>query len=142
MKKLPAFGLNRISRFIGMNFLLLLLVASSAKTSMAQAKMMKDPDVIGRWDITMSKEGKDIPSWLEVQKSGTHTLIGRFTYAFGSARPISEVKVNDGKYSFSIPPQWEQGTRNMDFEFEVSGNDLITRIDEYFDTAQLAPLMS
>jgi len=124
MKKLPAFGLNRLSRFIGMNFLLLLLIVSATKTSMAQAKMMKDPDVIGRWDITMSKEGKEIPSWLEVQKSGTHTLIGRFTYAFGSARPISEVKVNDGKYSFSIPPQWEQGTRNMDFEFEVSGNDL------------------
>lgn len=84
--------------------------------------MKKDPDVIGRWDISIDKDGKSLPSWLEVQKSGTHTLIGRYTYAFGSARPISEVKVNDGKYSFSIPPQWEPGTRNMDFEFEVNGD--------------------
>jgi len=84
----------------------------------------KDPDVIGRWDITMEKDGKSQPSWLEVQKSGTHTLIGRFTYAFGSARPIAEVKPADGKFTFSIPPQWEPGNRNMDFEFEVSGNSL------------------
>lgn len=101
---------------------LLLLVFGAAKISSAQQK--KDPDVIGRWDITLSKDGKNLPSWLEVQKSGTHTLIGRYVYAFGSARPISEVKVNNGKYSFSIPPQWEQGDRNMDFEFEVSGDQL------------------
>jgi hypothetical protein len=84
----------------------------------------KDPDVIGRWDITIEKDGKSLPSWLEVQKSGTHTLIGRFCYAFGSARPISEVKDNEGKYSFSIPPQWEPGNRNMDFEFEADGDKL------------------
>jgi hypothetical protein len=72
----------------------------------------------------MEKDGKNQPSWLEVQKSGTHTLIGRFTYAFGSARPISEVKPANGKFSFSIPPQWEPGDRNMDFEFEVSGNTI------------------
>jgi hypothetical protein len=84
----------------------------------------EDPAVIGRWDITIEKGGKSLPSWLEVQKSGTHTLIGRFTYAFGSARPISEVKPHDGKYSFSIPPQWEEGNRNMDFEFELKGEEL------------------
>lgn len=87
-------------------------------------EMKKDPDVIGRWDITMEKDGKSQPSWLEVQKSGTHTLIGRFTYAFGSARPISEVKPGNGKFTFSIPPQWEPGDRNMDFEFEASGNTI------------------
>lgn len=101
---------------------LLLLVFVTVKTSSAQQK--KDPDVIGRWDITLNKDGKSLPSWLEVQKSGTHTLIGRYVYAFGSARPISEVKVNNGKYSFSIPPQWEPGDRNMDFEFEVSGDNI------------------
>lgn len=83
-----------------------------------------DPEVIGRWDLTIDKEGKSLPSWLEVQKSGTHTLIGRFVYAFGSARPIAEVKPHEGKYSFSIPPQWEGGNRNMDFEFEVSSNTI------------------
>jgi hypothetical protein len=90
----------------------------------AHAQQTKDPDVIGRWDLTIDKDGKSLPSWLEVQKSGTHTIIGRFTYAFGSARPISQVMVKDGKYSFSIPPQWEPGNRNMDFEFEASGDQI------------------
>jgi hypothetical protein len=100
----------------------LLFIFSLFFISTAHAQQMKDPDVIGRWDITIEKGGKSLPSWLEVQKSGTHTLIGRFTYAFGSARPISQVMVNGSKFSFSIPPQWEEGTRNMDFEFEVNGN--------------------
>lgn len=100
----------------------LLFILSLIFISTAHAQQMKDPDVIGRWDITIEKGGKSLPSWLEVQKSGTHTLIGRFTYAFGSARPISQVMVNGSKFSFSIPPQWEEGTRNMDFEFEVNGD--------------------
>ncbi|MGH7237842.1 MAG: 3-keto-disaccharide hydrolase [Candidatus Saccharimonadales bacterium] len=124
MKKLSVFGNQYISRFVRAQFISSLLVFSTAWSSTAQPKITKDPAVIGRWDITMDKGGKSIPSWLEVQKSGTHTLIGRFTYAFGSARPISEVKVNDGKYSFSIPPQWEPGNRNMDFEFEVNGDGI------------------
>lgn len=109
-------------RNIGLQIFLGLLVLTNAKASSPDVE--KDPAVIGRWDITIEKSGKSLPSWLEVQKSGTHTLIGRFTYAFGSARPISEVKVSDGKYRFSIPPQWEEGNRNMDFEFEVSGDAL------------------
>jgi hypothetical protein len=120
---------------------LLLLIISGAR-----AQQVKDPAVIGRWDIIIDKGGKSLPSWLEVQKSGTHTLIGRFTYAFGSARPISEVKLHDGKYSFSIPPQWEDGNRNMDFEFELKGEELsgtmvYTDGVTYHFTGVRAPLM-
>ena len=100
----------------------LLFVFSLSFITTANAQQSKDPDVIGRWDLTVDKGGQSLPSWLEVQKSGTHTLIGRFCYAFGSARPISQVMEKDGKFSFSIPPQWEEGTRNMDFEFEVNGD--------------------
>ena len=117
MKRLPPF----VRLLVQAQLILSLLAFNSLKLS-AQATMAKDPDVIGRWDLNLEKEGKTLPSWLEVQKSGTHTLIGRFVYAFGSARPISEVKVNGTKYSFSIPPQWEPGNRNMDFEFEVNGD--------------------
>jgi hypothetical protein len=115
---------TRIYRFIAVQIFFALFALSAAKASSGFFNIDKQPDVIGRWDITMEKGGKSIPSWLEVQKSGTHTLIGRFTYAFGSARPISEVKVKDGKYSFSIPPQWEEGNRNMDFEFEADGDKI------------------
>src|SRR5476651_677998 len=94
-------------RFTRLRAAVFLLITMAAKISVAHQSLAPDPAVIGRWDITIDKGGKSLPSWLEVQRSGNHTLIGRFVYAFGSARPISEVKVNNGKYSFSIPPQWE-----------------------------------
>lgn len=124
MKHLSIPANKSIFRFFQVQFILSILIFSAMNVSASRIAPTKDPDVIGRWDITIDKGGKSLPSWLEVQKSGTHTLIGRFVYAFGSARPISEVKPNDGKYSFSIPPQWEEGSRNMDFQFEVSGDKL------------------
>jgi hypothetical protein len=78
----------------------------------------------GRWDLVVSKDGKELPSWLEVKHSGHKTLVGRFVYAFGSARPVSEVKFDGSKFSFSIPPQWEEGNRNMDFEGTVSADGI------------------
>lgn len=75
----------------------------------------------GRWDLVVDKGGKQLPSWLEVRHSGNHTLVGRFVYAFGSARPISEVKFKDGNFSFAIPPQWEPGDRNMEFNGTLTG---------------------
>ena len=92
-----------------------------ANTATAQNKS----PFIGRWDMVISQEGKELPSWLEITLSGRSTLVGRFVYAFGSARPIAEVKVKDGKFNFSIPVQWEPGTDDMKFEGELSGNDLI-----------------
>jgi hypothetical protein len=78
----------------------------------------------GRWDLTIEKDGKQLPSWLEVQHSGTHTFIGRFVYAFGSARPVAEIKFTKNHFSFSIPPQWEPGNANMEFEGEFEGDHL------------------
>lgn len=78
----------------------------------------------GRWDMIIHQEGRELPSWLEIRHSGTHTLVGRFVYAFGSARPIAEVILKDGKFNFSIPPQWEQGDNYMKFEGQLEGNQL------------------
>jgi hypothetical protein len=93
--------------------------------ALASANAQQDLSPLeGRWDITMLKDGKEIPSWLEVMHSGRATLIGRFVYAFGSARPIAQVKANNGVFSFAIPPQWEPGERNMEFEFTQKGDHL------------------
>lgn len=70
----------------------------------------------GRWDITITMAGKSYPSWLEVQHSGSHTLVGRFVGVVGSARPISRINVDGNKFSFAIPPQWEEGTGDMTLE--------------------------
>jgi hypothetical protein len=150
MKKSTHFGAGYIQQFTRVPVVLLFILFMGVKVSAVQAGApgpTKDPDVIGRWDITMDKGGKSIPSWLEVQRSGNHTLVGRFVYAFGSARPIAEVKVNDGKYSFSIPPQWETPDRNMDFQFEVNGDELkgtmvYTDGITYNFTGVRAPLMA
>lgn len=61
----------------------------------------------GTWNLTITEDGKEVPSWLEISHSGNSTLVGRFCYKFGSARPVAEVKVHDGKFSFAIPAQWE-----------------------------------
>lgn len=101
----------------------------------------------GRWDVVINQEGRELPSWLEIRHSGTHTLVGRFVYAFGSARPIAEVKVSDGKFNFAIPPQWEQGDRYMEFEGQLDGEQLkgtmvYTNGKTYTWTASRAPSLA
>jgi hypothetical protein len=78
----------------------------------------------GKWNLTITQEGNELPSWLEIKHSGTNTLIGRFTYAFGSARPIAEVKKYGEIFQFVIPPQWEPGASNMEFEGKLVGEGL------------------
>ncbi|WP_149275978.1 3-keto-disaccharide hydrolase [Pareuzebyella sediminis] len=78
----------------------------------------------GKWDMVIEKDGKKLPSWLEISHSGTSTYVGRFVYASGSARPISEVKIDDGTFYFSIPKQWEPEGQDMEFEGSVDGDGL------------------
>ena len=78
----------------------------------------------GRWDLTIEWNNQQVPSWLEVRHSGRETLIGRFVFAFGSARPVAEVKWDHGRFRFSIPPQWEPGTREMEFEGTLTDHAL------------------
>lgn len=72
----------------------------------------------GRWDLTVDMDGKTYPSWLEVRHSGVRTLLGQFVGTGGSARPVSKINFQDGKMSFTIPPQWEP--ENKDFSFEAT----------------------
>src|SRR5438876_6698730 len=45
------------------------------------------PPVVGRWDLTLTAgDGRKLPSWLEVQVSGNHVLVGRFVAVVGRAR--------------------------------------------------------
>ncbi len=78
----------------------------------------------GRWDMTITMGAKELPSWLEIQHSGFKTLVGRFVYAGGSARPISKVNTTEGKFSFTIPPQWEDSPRDLEFEGAVTSGGL------------------
>lgn len=99
--------------------------ASIIKKKVAIAILQANPNpLIGRWDITVNEKGKTVPSWLEVRLSGYSTLVGSFVGASGSARPVAEVLLDNGKFRFSIPPQWEQGKANMVVEGEVVGTEI------------------
>ncbi|TJZ52537.1 DUF1080 domain-containing protein [Sphingobacterium olei] len=81
-------------------------------------------DLIGRWDLTVDKKGKEAPSWLEIKLSGFNTLVGAYVGDSGSNRPISHVKLVDGQFSFAIPPQWEGGEGDFVIEGRLDGANL------------------
>ncbi|WP_316789364.1 DUF1080 domain-containing protein [Pedobacter frigoris] len=109
-----------------------LLMAGSAQsmfaatgTTPAVIQSTAEPkDLIGRWDITVDVNGKSAPSWLEVKLSGFKTLVGYFVSTAGSARPVSEVKFDNGKFRFEIPPQWESGAQNLVIEGELTSGGM------------------
>ncbi|MBN8854268.1 MAG: large multifunctional protein- glycosyl hydrolase [Sphingobacteriales bacterium 50-39] len=81
--------------------------------------------LLGRWDITVHAQGRDFASWLEVYRSGSRFMVGRFVGGGGSSRPISRVNLENGKLRFSIPPQWESEDRNLDVEASMQGDSLV-----------------
>lgn len=103
-----------------LTFALFFLFITSQTSLIAQIETA----VIGKWDLVVQKDGEQLPSWLEIRKSGTSTLIGQFVYAFGSARPIAEIKVKANKFYFSIPKQWEGGKMDMSFEGQLDGDGI------------------
>lgn len=95
-------------------------------THLAKANNYSDTSaVLGRWDITMHVGDRELPSWLEIHKSGIKTLVGEFVGSGGSARPISLINLENGKLSFSIPPQWETQSSNLVFEASLQADSLV-----------------
>lgn len=94
------------------------------------AVAVKEPapdSIIGRWDISIAAPGKAQPSWLEVRVSGRGVLVGQFVGVVGSARPIARIDVSGGTMRFSIPPQWEEGTGDLQVEGQLQpGGDAMT----------------
>lgn len=103
-----------------------LIVFSLAAVPAAPAVAADAPDdaLIGRWDIDIRAPGGEQPSWLEVRRSGSRTLVGQFVGVVGSARPISRIAFDDGVLRFSLPPQWEGGERDLTFEGRLQGEQL------------------
>ncbi len=93
-------------------------------SSRGVAQRAQPSPFIGRWDLTVASPQGSRPSWLEVQLSGTRTLVGRFVSVAGSARPISKVNVTGDTFSFSIPPQWERGDQDLHVEGKADGDRL------------------
>lgn len=82
----------------------------------------KEPSIVGRWDLVVHGRDGDYPAWLEVRRSGSRTLTGLFVGQFGSARPISQVFVENGSVRFAIPPQFEPRKENLAFSGKFAGD--------------------
>src|ERR1700730_9690616 len=116
--------MKQISLQLIMPSVLLLFSSFTSRANLRPPQIPQGPSIEGRWDMTIYISGKEFPSWLEVRLSGTHTLVGRFVGTGGSARPISRVNFSGGNLSFSIPPQWEQGTNDILVEGKLEGDSL------------------
>ncbi|QNL48243.1 DUF1080 domain-containing protein [Olivibacter sp. SDN3] len=95
-----------------------------AQVAPIQSNTVHGGELIGRWDITVDQNGKQAPSWLEVELSGFKTLVGRFVGAEGSARPIAKVNFEKGEFDFAIPPQWEKEERDLELKGTVTGGQI------------------
>ena len=99
--------------------------AEAAAMLQRPADSLDEVALVGRWDLNLVEDGKTSPSWLEIDISGNHHLVGRYVGAGGSARPISKITVTNHRMSFSIPPQWESDTNDLVFEGGVQGDSLV-----------------
>jgi hypothetical protein len=119
----PETGLKQIPMKRAYTFLLLFsLSCLGAQAQVSDSLLAKKLE--GRWNITITMDGQENPSWLEVTHSGFKTWVGRFVGVSGSARPISEIKITGNQFSFAIPPQWESGDQNMVFNGRIEDRRL------------------
>jgi hypothetical protein len=110
---------------------LALALAAPASSPIAAAPVAAAAtDIIGRWDITVQSGDGTFPSWLEVELSGSRTLVGRFVSQSGSARPVAKVEFAEGTWRFAIPPQWEQGPGDLRVEATMDGEKLTGYVTE------------
>lgn len=129
LKKYVGYGVLACLSIVG-----LVSCGGESSTSDKQAEEVHNPasqtipkeaeGLLGRWDLTVDKEGKSAPSWLEIKLSGFNTLVGYFVSDGGSSRPVSHIKLADGKFSFAIPPQWEGGEGDITIEGALTGDTL------------------
>jgi hypothetical protein len=108
----------RVGRAVALAVLALAAIAPPAAPQRASTP------IVGRWDITVRAPEGAYPSWLDVQLSGRTTLVGYFVGKTGSVRPISQVSWSADRVSFSLPIQFEKGTRDLSFEGRLEGDRL------------------
>ena len=99
----------------------LMFAAVDYSGTFAQSPNASDA-LLGRWDLVVERGTQTSPSWLEVERSGTATLVGQFVGSGGSARPIAKIEFTDGTFRFAIPPQWESNPRDITFEGKLEGD--------------------
>ena len=82
--------------------------------------------ILGRWNLRLLNVPDVFTNWLEVERSGSRALVGRYVGLIGGARPIGRVDWSDGTARFTIPTEWEL-PGELKFEIRpVPGTDSVT----------------
>ncbi len=81
--------------------------------------------LIGKWNLRLLAVPDVFSSWLEVERSGSWALVGRFVGLIGGARPISRVEWKNGVARFTIPSEWEWPAGDLHFEIRLQGDSLV-----------------
>jgi hypothetical protein len=118
------FRIRKATRSVSASLILFFIIFSGLKANAVHVRVQDTSALEGRWDLTVNNADGEFPSWLEVRHSGLSTLVGRFVGSGGSARPISKVYFSEGKMHFSIPPQWERESNDLQVEGELQGDRL------------------
>ena len=127
--------------------LALVISATLLLTSSLSPQEPAPPPIVGTWDLTLTaRDGRPLPSWLEVHVSGNGVLVGRFQGVVGSVRPISRLTYASDTLRFAIPPQWEAGSADLQFAGVAQGDGLSGTITDpsgtpYAFTAVRAPAL-
>jgi hypothetical protein len=112
--------------------------AGNVRTTAGAPDLTGVDALIGRWNLRML--GRTGPSdvyasWLEVERSGFASLVGRFVGLIGGARPVGEIEWKHGVARFAIPaewevisPDWDVATRELRFEVRVIGDSMVGSI--------------
>src|SRR5438046_3589972 len=101
------------------------IAATALALSTLAAQEPAPPPVVGTWDLTLTaRDGRPLPSWLEVHVSGHGVLVGRFQGVVGCVRPISRLTYANDTLRFAIPPQWEPGSADLQFAGVAQGDGL------------------
>ena len=104
------------------SFVAVSIVAAGWYSGAATQSRAASDGLLGRWNLVVQRGTDTAPSWLEVERSGTATLVGQFVGSGGSARPIAKIEFTDGAFRFAIPPQWERSPNDITFEGRVEGD--------------------
>jgi hypothetical protein len=92
------------------------------------ARQQPAPPIIGRWNLTVQGPRGPYASWLEVERSGFASLVGRFVGRIGGVRPIGKVEWDGRTFGFSIPPQWDRATDDLRAIGRIDGESLVGTI--------------
>jgi hypothetical protein len=99
---------------------LLMLAAGEYSATLTQSR--PDEALLGRWDLVVQRGTQTMPSWLEVERSGSVRLVGQFVGSGGSVRPIAKIEFTEGTFRFTIPPQWERESNDLNFDGRLEGD--------------------